>query len=132
MGAPQHGARRRRRRSAYDRIRHTSVTHRVEHELVGGGAFQLCRDVASLPLRGERTLRLDLGSVAEIDASGVVALVRIMNGCAAAGVPVELVDVAGAVRQRLQRTQLTRVVRFVQRDAATAAADYRLARAQSG
>ncbi len=86
------------------------VIHRVDHAMSGRGAFALCDDIADLALRRGSVLVLDLGAVEALDASGVVALVRVYTGCTRKQIALSLFDVRASVRETLARTGLTSLV----------------------
>lgn len=84
--------------------------HRLGHGLAGAEAFRLCAEVAAMGLHAGDRLILDLAVVESVDASGMVALVRVTTGCARGGVDVELWAVQPQVQELLAKTGLDAVV----------------------
>ncbi len=79
------------------------VNFTVDRHLVGRNALALAGDLAELPLLRARRLTLSLRNVDRIDASGLVALVRLYSQLEAAGVVLALVDVSLEVAGELRR-----------------------------
>ncbi len=86
------------------------VSHRVCHELAGAAAFRMCHELEALAGPTTRGVVLDLSAVTTLDASGVVALVRVYSGYTHRRVGLRIVGARDAVRIRLQSVGLTRLV----------------------
>ena len=86
------------------------VLHQVSHELVGAAAFRMCHALENLDRARTRGVVIDLSAVSTIDASGVVALVRIYSGYTHRRVGLRIVGAREDVRKRLESVGLTRLV----------------------
>lgn len=83
---------------------------RVQHELAGAAAFAMCHELERLARSGATGVFLDLGQVSVIDASGVVALVRVYSGFTHHGVALRVIGSSAEIRSRLEAVGLARVV----------------------
>jgi anti-anti-sigma regulatory factor len=89
-------------------LRHErSVTHVVRESLVGRDALTLPSQLARLPLDDLDEVTLSLRWVGEVDASGIVALVRAYSHLEQRGKRLRLVDVPAHVHDHLRTIGLT-------------------------
>lgn len=77
----------------------------VPFDLVGNAALSLAPMVA--PHIGHRSLKLGLGAVQQIDASGIALLMRVRSHLARFGGELKLVDVRESLMQELRRIGLS-------------------------
>lgn len=92
----------------------------IRTPFAGDAAFEVCRDLAKLPLARCEVLVLHFGHVAALDEAGVAALTRIHGNLSRAGVALRLAGVRPAVGAELARLGLGDVIAMAPGDPAGA------------
>ncbi len=92
-------------------------THCIRRQLAGAQALALPDELQRVPWETISCLELSFLQVRRVDASGVVALVRLYSQLARQGIRLVLIDVREAVRRELNRLNLTRLMPIIEADA---------------
>ncbi len=85
-------------------------THHVQSALEGLGALSLIRELNALPWSHFDELTLAMGAVPRVDASGVVALVRLYSQLRTQGIQMRLSRVRPPVADELHRLGIDTVI----------------------
>lgn len=90
------------------------TTSQADNGLVGDGALALVQGLRPLPWEHIRQLTLSLKGIGRIDASGVVALVRLFSQLTATGRRLRLCHVGPEIRAELDRLDLTSALEIIE------------------